>query len=66
VIYTVSQIWSGGYALVYLLTDAFLVAHAAVHFFFRKHAVNGFASVYSMTLIYGMAGLAAVHLFLSV
>jgi hypothetical protein len=64
VIFTVSQVWSGGYAPVYLLTDIFLIAHAVIHFFFRKHAENGFNSAYSMILIYCMAALSAVHLFL--
>ena len=33
VIYTVSQVWSGGYAIVYLLTDIFLIGHAVIHYF---------------------------------
>ena len=64
VIFTVSQIWSGGYAFVYILTDIFLIGHAVIHYFFRKHAANGFTSVYSNILIYSMAVLSVIHLFL--
>jgi hypothetical protein len=64
VILTVSQIWSGGFAIVYLLTDIFLIAHAIIHFFFRKHSENGFNSAYSNILIYAMAGLGMIHLLL--
>jgi hypothetical protein len=62
VIFTISQIWSGGYVAVYLLTDVFLIAHAIIHFFFRKHSANGFRSAYSNILIYAMAVLGLIHL----
>ena len=64
VIFTISQIWSGGagYALVYLLTDIFLIVHAVIHFFFRKHAENRMNAAYSMILIYGMGALSIAHL----
>ena len=61
VILTVSQVWSGGYAFVWLICDVFMIAHAAIHFLFRKHAANGFHSAYSNILIYSMALIAAVH-----
>jgi len=64
VIFTISQIWSGGYVLIYLLTDIFLIAHAIIHFFFRKHSANGFRSIYSNVLIYCMAVLGMIHLLL--
>ena len=64
VIFIISQTWSGGYALVWLLTDVFLIIHALIHFLFRNHYDNGFTTAYSMILIYGMAGLSAVHLVL--
>ena len=64
VVYTVSQVWSGGYAIVYLLTDVFLIAHAVIHYFFRKHAANGFSTIYSNILIYSMATLSVIHLIL--
>lgn len=64
VIYTVSQVWSGGYAIVYLLTDVFLIAHAVIHYFFRKHAANDFSTIYSNILIYSMAALSVIHLIL--
>ena len=62
VIYTVSQTWSIGYAFVWLLVDVFLIVHAAIHFFFRKHTANGFKSAYSNILIYAMCALSALHL----
>ena len=64
VIFTISQVWSGGYALVYLLTDLFLIFHTGIHFFFRKHAANGFSGAYSNILIYAMGAIAVVHLLL--
>jgi hypothetical protein len=62
VIYTVSQACSGGYVIVYLLVDVFLIAHAAIHYFFRKHAANGFSTAYSSILIYSMAVLSVIQL----
>jgi hypothetical protein len=64
VIYSVSQTWNGSYALIWLLTDVFLVIHAMIHFGFRKHTANGFQSVYSNILIYGTAALSVLHFFL--
>jgi hypothetical protein len=64
VIFSISQYWSGEYALVWLIADVFLILHAGVHFLFRKHAANSFTSAYSNALIYGMALLSAVHLML--
>jgi hypothetical protein len=62
VIFTISQAFSSGYALVYLITDVFLIAHTAIHFFFRRHTANQFSSIYSNLLIYFMGILAAIHL----
>lgn len=64
VIFTVSQIWSGGYAVVWLIADIFLILHAVIHFFFRKHAANGFHSIYSNILIYATGILSIAHLLL--
>ena len=64
VIFTVSQTHSSGYAFVYLITDVFLIAHTVIHFFFRRHAANGFFSAYSNALIYIMGVLALIHLIL--
>ena len=64
VIYTISQTFSSGYAVVWLLTDVFLILHTVIHFFFRKHAANGFVSAYSNGLIYSMGALSVVHLIL--
>ncbi|MDR0309683.1 MAG: hypothetical protein LBH88_02860 [Candidatus Methanoplasma sp.] len=62
VILTISQAFSSGYALVYLLTDVFLIAHMVVHFFFRKHSANNFSPVYSNVLIYTTGIIALIHL----
>jgi len=62
IIFTISQVFSSGYAFVYLITDVFMIFHTAVHFFFRRNKANGFTSVYSNMLIYVMGILAAVHL----
>ena len=62
IIFTISQVFNSGYAFVYLLTDVFLIVHTGIHFFFRKHAANGFSSLYSNILIYIMGILAFIHL----
>jgi len=64
VIFVISQSGSTAYALVWLIVDVFLVAHAIIHFLFRKHRANGFHSIYSMLLIYGMGIFAIIHLLL--
>jgi len=64
VIFTISQVFSSGYAFVYLITDVFLIFHTAIHFLFRRHKANGFTSVYSNMLIYVMGLLAVIHMFM--
>ena len=63
-LFTISQTFSSGYTFVYLITDVFLIAHTVIHFFFRRHAANGFSSAYSNALIYIMGVLAVIHLIL--
>jgi len=64
VIYAVSQTRGSSFAIIWLIVDLFLIAHAIVHFFFRKHAAYGFHSLYSNILIFGMAALGLIHLLL--
>ena len=64
VVFSISQIWSGHYAFVYLATDIFLITHAILHFFFRRNNANEFSPIYSNILIYSMALLAIWHLVL--
>ena len=66
IIFVISQTVIGGYVLVWLLTDIFLIAHAGIHFFFRKHSANGFNNAYSNILIYGMAVLGLIHILLMI
>ena len=64
VVFSISQVWSYQYGFVYLVTDIFLIAHAILHFFFRRNSANEFSSIYSNILIYSMALLAILHLIL--
>ena len=60
-------VFLGGTATGYatkLVIDIFLLAHAILHFFFRKKEHNGFNSPYSKAIIYSMAALALAHLIL--
>jgi len=57
----------GGARAVYVtkfVIDIFLLAHAILHYCFRKKETNGFCSWYSKVIIYSMAVLALIHLFL--
>ena len=47
--------------LMYVV-DVFLVAHAVLHFCFRKKSANGFTSVLSKAIIYSMGVLAILHM----
>ena len=47
--------------LMYVV-DLFAIAHAAIHFFFRKKPTNGFTSVFSQAIIYSLGALAILHL----
>jgi len=47
--------------LMYVV-DLFLVAHAVIHFCFRKKPTNGFTSVFSQVIIYSMGVLAILHM----
>lgn len=42
--------------------DLFLLAHAALHYGFRKHSANGFRSRFSKFIIYSDSALAFLHL----
>jgi hypothetical protein len=46
-----------------LVIDVFLIAHAVLHYCFRKKKNNGFRTRFSKIVIYSMALLALVHLF---
>jgi hypothetical protein len=61
-IYVFSQTVASGYIVPYLALDVFLIFHTIIHFSFRKKAVNGFTSIYSNSLIYGMGVLTVLHL----
>lgn len=52
--------------ILYYVIDLFLLAHAVVHFLFRKHKENRFESMFSKTIIYSMAVLASAHLILQI
>ncbi len=44
------------------IMDVLLLAHTLVHFGFRKHKNNDFASPLSQALIYGLGGISLIHL----
>jgi len=48
--------------ILYYALDAFLIAHAIIHFGFRNHPNNGFTSALSKAIIYSMGILALIHL----
>jgi len=60
---TLNNSWA--HAILFFVIDTFVIAHAALHFGFRKHPNNGFTSIFSMLLIYGPGILALAHLFLA-
>jgi len=64
IIYSITQTSSGKHNYIFLVTDAFLIFHSVIHFFFRKHKANEFKSFYSKALIYLMGILAMIHLVL--
>lgn len=48
----------------YLITDIALIAHLLVHILFSRHKNNGFAGLFSRSIIYLMGALAIIHLLL--
>lgn len=46
----------------YLIADILFIVHTLVHICFRKHPDNGFGSVYSKTILYGMGIIALLHM----
>jgi hypothetical protein len=54
----------GGFAsyVLKIVVDVFVLAHAVLHFGFRKNSNNGFKTGFSKVIIYSMPVLAAIHL----
>ena len=62
VLFLMANGWMIGNYLLYYGVDVFLIVHAILHFYFRKHKRNKFNSVFSKTIIYMPAVFGIIHL----
>lgn len=62
IIYIFLQMPKVGFDVAWVIADILLIIHAIVHFTARGHIANGFKSLYSNILIYGICFLSIIHL----